>query len=183
MRWEWSYEKDETHTELFGVDDQWIKKIYFDRQSLSAQELEQYPDPKKPPPWIDSGAGKPTKVAADIVGPEVCKNGGWMLADDDGGAADEPKKASLRTAVNSIIAIDRLASGGSHIKMDAIRLDQLPHERSLNDCCVGYLATHLICLHACMHVCMYVFMYVCLYVCMYVCLYVCSMYVCMYACM
>ena len=83
MRWEWSYEKDETHTELFGVDDQWIKKIYFDRQGLSAQEVEQYPDPKKPPPWIDSGAGKPTKVAADIVGPEVCKNGGWMLADDD----------------------------------------------------------------------------------------------------
>ena len=173
MRWEWSYEKDETHTELFGVDDQWIKKIYFDRQSLSAQELEQYPDPKKPPPWIDSGAGKPTKVAADIVGPEVCKNGGWMLADDDGGAADEPKKASLRTAVNSIIAIDRLTSAGSHIKMDAIRLDQLPHERSLNDCCVGYLATHLICLHACMHACLYVCFFVCLFVCVHVCMFVC----------
>jgi hypothetical protein len=49
-----SYEKDEMQTELFGLDDQWTKKIFFDRVKLTAEEQREYPDRKKPPPWIDT---------------------------------------------------------------------------------------------------------------------------------
>ena len=48
-----SYEKDEMQTELFGIDDDWTKQIYFDRAKLTPEEQRKYPDLKKPPPWID----------------------------------------------------------------------------------------------------------------------------------
>lgn len=99
-----SYEKDEMQTELFGIDDQWTKKIYFDRAKLTPVEQLEYPDLKKAPPWIDTvssqshtlkyilarrlplssramllyqGAGKPKKVFMPVCGIEVCLNGGW----------------------------------------------------------------------------------------------------------
>ena len=109
--------------ELFGIDDQWTKRIAFDRVRLTAGELREYPNKLKPPPWIDNvsmftlpssahsgtciciegsllristqGAGKPFRVCMKICGSDVCMSGGWMEDPSEG-------RSSMVTALTYI---------------------------------------------------------------------------------
>ena len=127
MRWTWSYEKDELHAEQFGIDDLWSKKVYFDRARLTSKEQSEYPDPKKPPPWIDSGEGKPVKVVMSICGSDVCINGGWMQ--DPKRAHPSKGQGKLKKAVKEMIAVQHLTES-SVPKEGYLRLDEPPRDKS-----------------------------------------------------
>ena len=127
LHWAWSYEIDDMQSELFGLDDQWTKKIYFDRPRRTMSEQDEYPNPLKPPPWIDAGDGKPAKVCMAICTSEVCINGGWM-PDPRKQAALEAGKKRVKKVTKAMTMVAAVAPEAA--KAGSVRLDEMPSDRS-----------------------------------------------------
>lgn len=135
LRWTWSYEKDDLQADLFGIDDQWTKKIFFDRPRRTLAEQDEYPNPLKPPPWIDTGDGKPVKVCMAICTSEVCINGGWMQ-DPAKQAALAAQGKRVKKAVKSMALLSAVAPEA--VKEGSVRMDEMPTDNS----CPSVWAVH-----------------------------------------
>ena len=79
--------------QTFGIDDEWSKRIFFDRAPLTAEDEKEFPNPLLPPPWIDEGSGRPATVSLPIVGVEVARIGGWYDRGKKEVTAEEQRKA------------------------------------------------------------------------------------------
>ena len=134
LRWTWSYEKDDLAAELFGIDDQWTKKIYFDRPRRTMAEQDEYPNLLKPPPWIDTGDGKPAKVCMSICTSEVCISGGWMP--DPSKAARAAQSKRIKKVVKSMALVS--AAAPEAVNEGSLRMDEMPTDKS----CPSVWAVH-----------------------------------------